>query len=110
MARIRLFRGSRDLDALRAMLAEDVQLELVGKAEKTGAMDVGAYFSNYARLEGVCLELGEVDSRPALLAREQPDGPPLYFLFVRFRGERIRFIRDYRYARYVFDEAQWTSS
>jgi len=33
--------------------------------------------------------------------------PPVYFLFVRFRGERIRFIRDYRYARYVFDEAQW---
>jgi RNA polymerase sigma-70 factor (ECF subfamily) len=51
-----------------------------------------------------------VDDRPALLVRERPDGPPIYFLFVRFRDDRIRFIRDYRYARYVFDEAQWTSA
>ncbi|HEY1912003.1 MAG TPA: hypothetical protein VGG73_13845, partial [Vicinamibacterales bacterium] len=92
------------------MLAEDVQLELVGMTEKSGATDVGAYFGNYARLEGMSLELGEVDDRPALLVRERPDGPPIYFLFVRFRDDRIRFIRDYRYARYVFDEAQWTSA
>ncbi len=73
------------------------------------ATDVGGYFDNYARLEGMRLEPGVVDGRPAILAREQPDGRPVYCLFVRFRGERIRFIRDYRYARYVFDEAQWTS-
>ena len=100
--------NARDFDALRAMLAEDVQLELVGMTEKSGATDVGGYFNNYARLEGMRLEPGEVDGRPAILAREQPDGRPVYCLFVRFRGERIRFIRDYRYARYVFDEAQWT--
>jgi RNA polymerase sigma-70 factor (ECF subfamily) len=100
--------NARDFDALRAMLAEDVQLELVGRAEKSGATDVGAYFGNYARLDGVRLDLGEVDGRTALLARERPDGPPVYFLFVRFRSDQIRFIRDYRYARYVFDEAQWS--
>jgi hypothetical protein len=53
------------------------------------------------------LAAGVVDGRPALLAREQPDARPVYCLFLRFRGERIQFIRDYRYARYVFDEAQW---
>jgi hypothetical protein len=88
------------------MLAEDVQLELVGMTEKSGATDVGGYFGNYARLEGTRLELGAVEGRPALLVRERPDGQPVYFLFVRFLGERIRFIRDYRYARYVFDEAR----
>ena len=51
-----------------------------------------------------------VDGRPAILAREQPGGLPVYCLFVSFRGEYIRFIRDYRYARYVFDEAQWTDA
>lgn len=45
-----------------------------------------------------------------LLMREHPDGQPIYFLFVRFRDDRIRFIRDYRYARYVLDEAQWISA
>src|SRR4051794_22160297 len=76
--------NARDFDALRAMLAEDVRLELVGTAEKSGAADVGGYFSNYARLEGMRLESGFVDGRAALLAREQPDGRPVYFLFVRF--------------------------
>ena len=50
--------NARDFDALRAMLAEDVQLELVGMTEKSGAADVGGYFNNYARLEGMRLELG----------------------------------------------------
>jgi RNA polymerase sigma-70 factor (ECF subfamily) len=100
--------NARDFDALRAMLAEDVRLELVGMTEKSGAEDVGHYFTNYARLAGMRLEAGTVDGRPALLVREQPDGRPVYCLFVRFRGERIQFIRDYRYARYVFDEAPWS--
>jgi RNA polymerase sigma-70 factor (ECF subfamily) len=77
--------------------------------EKSGAVDVGSYFTNYARLSGMRLEAGSVDRRPGLLARESPDGQPVYCVFVRFRGERIQFIRDYRYARYVFDEAQWES-
>jgi RNA polymerase sigma-70 factor (ECF subfamily) len=99
--------NARDFDALRAMLAEDVRLELVGMTEKSGAADVGGYFTNYERLAAMRLATGVVDGRPALLAREQPDARPVYFLFVRFRGEQIQFIRDYRYARYVFDEAQW---
>jgi RNA polymerase sigma-70 factor (ECF subfamily) len=101
--------NARDFDALRAMLAEDVQLELVGMTERSGATDVGGYFTNYARLEGLRLEPGTVDGRPAILAREQPDGAPVYCLFVRFRGGQIRYIRDYRYARYVFDEAEWAT-
>ncbi|HEY2433595.1 MAG TPA: sigma-70 family RNA polymerase sigma factor [Vicinamibacterales bacterium] len=101
------FFNARDFDALRAMLAEDVRLELVGMTEKSGAADVGGYFTNYERAAGMRLATGVVDGRPALLAREQPDARPVYCLFLRFRGERIQFIRDYRYARYVFDEAQW---
>ena len=60
------------------MLAEDVQLELVGMTEKSGATDVGGYFNNYARLEDMRLERGEVDGRQAILALEQSDGRPVY--------------------------------
>lgn len=101
--------NARDFDALRAMLAEDVRLDLVGKTETSGATDVSRYFTNYERIGAVRLEIGFVDGRPALLAREPPDERLVYCLFVRFRGDRIQFIRDYRYARYVFDEAQWAT-
>ena len=101
--------NARDFDGLRAMLAEDVQLELVAMADKRGATDVGGYFTNYSRLDGIRLTPGVVDGRQALLASETPGGPPAYFLFVRFSGEQIRFIRDYRYARHVFGEAQWSN-
>jgi RNA polymerase sigma-70 factor (ECF subfamily) len=99
--------NARDFDALRVMLAEDVRLELVGMTEKSGAADVGAYFTNYERAAAVRLEFGVIDGTLGLLARERTDGAPVYCLFVRFRGERIQFVRDYRYARYVFDEARW---
>ena len=108
LARYAALFNARDFDALRAMLAEDVRLELVGMADKSGATDVGGYFANYERLIGMRLDTGVVDGRPALLVRERPDGRPVYCLFVRFFGERIQFIRDYRYARYVFDEAEWS--
>jgi RNA polymerase sigma-70 factor (ECF subfamily) len=110
LARYASLFNARDFDGLRAMLAEDVQLELVGRAEKSGATDVGDYFGNYARVEPLRVELGRVDGRPALLMFEQQPGPPIYFVFVSFRNGQVRFIRDYRYARYVFGEAEWISA
>ena len=100
--------NARDFDGLRDMLAEDVRLELVEKVERSGAADVGHYFDNYSRQAGVRFELGVVDGRPAILARERPEEPPSYCLFVRFRDGRVQAIRDYRYARHVFAEAQWS--
>lgn len=102
--------NARDFDGLRAMLAEDVRLELVERVQRTGAADVGRYFDNYARLADIVFEVGVVDGRAALLARETPASPPTYCLFVGFRSERIQQIRDYRYARHVFREAQWRPS
>jgi RNA polymerase sigma-70 factor (ECF subfamily) len=99
--------NARDFDALRAMLAEDVRLDLVGMTEKSGAADVGGYFTNYERLAALRLDVGVVDGRPAILAREHPGQGPAYCLLVQFRADRIQCIRDYRYARYVFEQAQW---
>lgn len=99
--------NARDFDALRAMLAEDVRLELVAMTEKSGAAEVGAYFGNYEKLPTVRMGVGIVDGRIALLVRERPDAAPSYCAFVRFRGESITTIRDYRYAREVFAEAEW---
>ena len=99
--------NERDFDGLRAMLAEDVRLELVAKTLRSGATEVGRYFDNYAKLPGLRLVVGLVDGRLAILARESPDTPPAYCLFVGFREGRVSHIRDYRYAPYVLAEAGW---
>lgn len=102
--------NARDFDSLRDMLAEDVRLDLVEKVERSGAAEVGRYFDNYALLAAIRFELGVVDSRLAILARERLGEPPSYCLFVRFRDGRVQAIRDYRYARHVFAEAQWSTA
>lgn len=99
--------NARDFDALREMLAEDVRLDLVERVERSGAADVGGYFDNYSRVAEIRFEVGAVDGRAAILVRESPAEPPGYCILVRFRGGRIQTIRDYRYARHVFAEAQW---
>lgn len=48
--------------------------------------------------------------RLALLARECPEEPPSYCVFGRFREGRVQAIRDYRYARHVFAEAEWSAA
>jgi RNA polymerase sigma-70 factor (ECF subfamily) len=101
---VRLF-NARDFDGLRDMLAEDVRLDLVDKVERRGAADVGGYFDNYSRQAGMVFELGLVDGRLAILAREHPDVLPSYCVFIRFGEGRVQAIRDYRYARHVFAEA-----
>jgi RNA polymerase sigma-70 factor (ECF subfamily) len=99
--------NERDFDALRAMLAEDVRLELVARTLRSGATEVGQYFDNYARLPSLRFVVGLVDDRLAILARESPDAPPAYCLFIRFREGLVWHIRDYRYASYVLREAEW---
>lgn len=73
-------------------------------------VSVANYFENYARIPATWAEIGTVDGRVAILVRDSPAEPPSYCLFLRFRNQRIKAIRDYRYARHVFAEAEWTAS
>ena len=52
---------------------------------------------------------GAVEGRPAILAfdRSDPSAPPLYFVLLRFDGDNVTAIRDFRYARYAMADARW---
>ncbi len=101
--------NARDFDAVRAMLADDVRLDLVERAQAKGAPDVGNYFNNYSKLEGVLLTPGFVEDRPAILVSEGADAAvPAYFVLLQWDQGKLSLIRDYRYARYVMADAAIT--
>ncbi len=102
--------NARDFDAVRAMLADDVRLDLVERAKAKGIADVGNYFHNYSKLEGVRLTLGFVEGRPAILITDPKESADtIYFVLLHWDRKKVSLIRDYRYARYVMADANITT-
>jgi RNA polymerase sigma-70 factor (ECF subfamily) len=99
--------NARDFDAIRALIAEDVQLELVNGKRMNGKREVSSYFTNYDRVQDWELSLGFIDGRPAILSRVPgtPESEPVSFMLIDWRGDEVSAIRDFRYAGYVMATA-----
>jgi RNA polymerase sigma-70 factor (ECF subfamily) len=99
--------NARDFDAVRAMLAEDVRLELVDRARRHGKAEVSIYFSRYAELDDWHLALGFVDGRLAILGEDpaDPGARPRFFVLLGWAGDQVATIRDFRHAPYNVTEA-----
>jgi RNA polymerase sigma-70 factor (ECF subfamily) len=99
--------NAQNWDGLRALLADDVRLHQSTYPVRTGAADVGMFFTIYAKFEGVRLAPAWVEGREVIAVFEDSAGAtPSYFMWLEWRGGRISFIRDYRYARYIVDGAE----
>ena len=101
--------NARDFDAIRAMIADDVRLELVNKTRMNGKAEVSRYFSNYARAEDWHLVPGLVEGRPAILVFDpsKPGAPLKYFMLVDWSAEKVAAIRDFRNAPYAIEGAEY---
>jgi RNA polymerase sigma-70 factor (ECF subfamily) len=99
--------NARDFDAVRALIAEDIQLEVVNRTRLRGKTEASTYFGNYSRARDWSLSLGFVDGRPAILIRDPsvPDAGIRGFVLVQWLGNRIIRIRDFRYAPYCLVDA-----
>ena len=97
--------NARDFDALREMLSAEVKLELVARAERSGKVDVGNYFSNYSKFFDWRLERGSIEGKDVVLVFDHDEASPSYFVVIEWRGQKIVKIRDFRYARYVMQSA-----
>lgn len=99
--------NAQDFDAVRAMLADEVRLELINRSTRRGRAEVGEYFHQYAQRDDWQLAHGMVDRRPAILVFDsrEPSSQPAYFIVLTWRDGRVSLIRDYRYARYVMRDA-----
>ncbi|QBB69032.1 sigma-70 family RNA polymerase sigma factor [Pseudolysobacter antarcticus] len=98
-----------DFDAIRAMLADDVKLELVNRLKLEGRDKIGAYFTRYAEVEKWRFALGAVEGQPAMLVFDStgPMERPAHFVLIDWRASRIITIRDFLFAAYTLEAVDW---
>ena len=96
-----------DWDGLRAMLADDVRLIQSTYPLRAGAADVGMFFGIYAQIAAVRLAPAWLHGREVIAVYEDPRSvKPSYLMWLEWTDGRVSFIRDYRYVRYVIDDAE----
>jgi RNA polymerase sigma-70 factor (ECF subfamily) len=101
--------NARDFDAIRAMLADDIRLDLVNKTRLNGKAEVSRYFGNYSILSDWHLAPGMVEGHPAILVfdADAPGSGPKYFVLLKWQADKVATIRDFRHAPYVIDGAEY---
>jgi RNA polymerase sigma factor (sigma-70 family) len=107
VARYAALFNHRDWEGLRALLAGDVKLHQSTHPVRVGAADVGMFFSIYAKIDGVWLTPAWLEGREVIAVFENRTDPkPSYIMWLEWREGKIRFIRDYRYVRYIVADAE----
>ena len=94
-------------DHARALLADDVRLDLVAQRKAAGRRAVGGYFSNYERTAGWRVAPGWFDGREAMAVWADAGDAPSYVVALDWRDGRVAAIRDFRYARYVMIDGRF---
>lgn len=102
--------NARDVDGVRAMLGEEVRLDLVARHKVAGKTEVSKYLAIYGKLRDGLFVPGFVDGRTAALVCDpaNPLGEPIYFVVLHWSIDGLISIRDFRYARYAIDGAEMT--
>jgi RNA polymerase sigma factor (sigma-70 family) len=105
---VRLFQQG-DFDAIRAMLADDVKLDLVNRLKLEGRESVDRYFTRYAEESKWRYAFGAIEGRPAMLVFDSgnPSRKPAYFVLIDWQGDRIAGIRDFLFTPYAIEAADW---
>jgi RNA polymerase sigma factor (sigma-70 family) len=97
----------RDWDGLRTLLADDVRLIQSTYPLRAGAADVGMFFGIYSRSAPVRLAPAWLDDREVIAVYDDPQAAkPSYMMWLEWTDGRISFIRDYKYVRYVVEDAE----
>ncbi|MEJ7598850.1 MAG: sigma-70 family RNA polymerase sigma factor [Kofleriaceae bacterium] len=99
--------NARDWDGVRAMLAEDVRLDVVSRLHRKGRSDVSSYFTNYAQLEGWGAAPAWLDGREVVVMFRARGEAASYFVELLVCDERVVSIRDYRHVPYIGQDARF---
>jgi RNA polymerase sigma-70 factor (ECF subfamily) len=101
--------NARDFDAIRAMISDDVRLDLVNKTRMNGKAEVSGYFGNYSKVSDWHLVPGLVEGHPAILVFDPVErgAEPKYFMLLQWSADKVAAIRDFRHASYIIDGAEY---
>ena len=100
---------SGDFDTIRAMLADDVKLELVNRLHWEGREKITPYFARYAQETKWRFGFGAVEGQPAMLVFDAAGtmDKPAHFVLINWAENQIAEIRDYLFAPYVLESIDW---
>ena len=106
VARYATLFNARDWDGVRALLAEDVQLDLVSRARRYGRREVGEYTWNYDQIHDWHLVPAWLEGCEVLAVTRAAGAVEIvYFIELEFRAGQVARIRDFRYVPYILQEA-----
>ena len=108
VARYAALFNARDWDGVRAMMADDVKLDLVSRLRRAGRQEVSSYFTNYGYVDDWNLVPAWLEGREVLAVFRAPgDERPSYFVELTFVDGRLDLIRDFRYVPYIGADASF---
>ena len=98
--------NARDWDAVRAMLIDDVRLEVLEATSRRGRKEVGVYFNNYDGRTNWYMVPARLDGREglAVLASAQ-SVQAVNFIELTVHQDRIALIRDFHHVPYLTADA-----
>jgi RNA polymerase sigma-70 factor (ECF subfamily) len=96
--------NARDWNAVRAMLADDVRLDLVSRQTRAGKREVGGYLGNYAANTTWRLAAAWLDGREVIAGFHTGHERPSYFIELTVANGLVTLIRDFRYVPYIIDD------
>jgi RNA polymerase sigma-70 factor (ECF subfamily) len=99
--------NAHDFDSIRDALAEEVRLDLVGVERRDGKQRVAGYFENYAKKPDWRLRVGVLEGRLVVFVHGiEAQSLPQYVILLDWEGTELHRIRDFRYARYILENAE----
>jgi RNA polymerase sigma factor (sigma-70 family) len=107
VARYAALFNAHDWDGVRALLADDVRLDLVSRSQRAGKREVAGYVANYARFTDWYLLPARLDGVEVVAGFRSPsDARPSYFIELEWDNGLVTRIRDFRYVPYICADAR----
>ena len=98
--------NARDWEGVRALLADEVKLDLVSRSQRSGRRDVSGYVANYAKSNEWFLVPAWLDGKEVVgVFRNEREAKPSYFIELGIVDGRVVSVRDFRYVPYISVDA-----